>query len=109
MGLDLFVKKLVYGGYGLGEDRGKKFFVRYAAPKELVEVEVVKEKKDYTEAVVKTVKIGSQWRRNSSLQVLHPLRWLSVAAHRVSRTAQGKGGHTLRILGEDRKDKTGLC
>lgn len=63
MGLDLFVKKLVYGGYGLGEDRGKKFFIRYAAPKELVEVEVLKEKKDYTEAVVKTVKIGSQWRR----------------------------------------------
>jgi 23S rRNA (uracil1939-C5)-methyltransferase len=66
MGLDLFVKKLVYGGYGLGEDRGKKFFIRYAAPKELVEVEVLREKKDYTEAVVKTVKIGSQWRRTAS-------------------------------------------
>jgi len=63
MGLDLFVQKLVYGGYGLGEAKGKKFFIRYAAPKELVEVEILREKKDYTEAVVKTVKIGSQWRR----------------------------------------------
>ncbi|WP_448587490.1 class I SAM-dependent RNA methyltransferase [Thermocrinis sp.] len=63
MGLDVFIKKVVYGGYGLGEDRGKKFLVRYAAPKELVEVEVLKEKKDYTEATVKSVKIGSAWRR----------------------------------------------
>jgi 23S rRNA (uracil1939-C5)-methyltransferase len=63
MGLDLFVQKLVYGGYGLGEAKGKKFFIQYAAPKELVEVEILREKKDYTEAVVKTVKVGSQWRR----------------------------------------------
>jgi len=45
MGLDIFIKKVVYGGYGLGEDRGKKFLVRYAAPKELVEVEILKEKR----------------------------------------------------------------
>ncbi len=63
MGLDLFVKKLVYGGYGFGEDRGKKFFIRYAAPKELVEVDVLREKKDYTEAVVKNVKVSSPWRK----------------------------------------------
>jgi 23S rRNA m(5)U-1939 methyltransferase (EC 2.1.1.-) len=37
----------------LGRIGGKKFFIRYAAPKELVEVEVLKEKKDYTEAVVR--------------------------------------------------------
>ncbi|WP_448584200.1 class I SAM-dependent RNA methyltransferase [Thermocrinis sp.] len=65
MGLDIFIKKLVYGGYGLGEDRGKKFLVRYAAPKELVEVEILKEKKDYTEATVKNIKIGSTWRRTA--------------------------------------------
>jgi len=65
MGLDIFIKKVVYGGYGLGEDRGKKFLVRYAAPKELVEVEILKEKKDYVEATVKNVKIGSVWRRTA--------------------------------------------
>ncbi len=65
MGLDVFIKKVVYGGYGLGEDRGRKFLVRYAAPKELVEVEVLKEKKDYVEATVKNVKIGSTWRRTA--------------------------------------------
>jgi len=39
--------------------------VRYAAPKELVEVEILKEKKDYAEATVKDVKIGSARRRKA--------------------------------------------
>jgi 23S rRNA (uracil1939-C5)-methyltransferase len=61
--MDLVVQKLVYGGYGVGEVKGRKFLVRYAAPKELVEVEVLRETRIYTEAVVKRVKIEGEGRR----------------------------------------------
>jgi 23S rRNA (uracil1939-C5)-methyltransferase len=61
--MELVVQKLVYGGYGVGEVKGRKFLVRYAAPKELVEVDVLRETRIYTEAVVKTVKIEGEGRR----------------------------------------------
>ena len=61
--MELVVQTLVYGGYGVGEVKGRKFFVRYAAPKELVEVDVVRETRIYTEAVVKRVKIEGEGRR----------------------------------------------
>jgi 23S rRNA (uracil1939-C5)-methyltransferase len=61
--MDLVVQKLVYGGYGVGEVKGRKFLVRYAAPKELVEVDVLRETRIYTEAVVKRVKIEGEGRR----------------------------------------------
>ncbi len=61
--MELVVQKLVYGGYGVGEVKGRKFLVRYAAPKELVEVDVLRETRIYTEAVVKKVKIEGEGRR----------------------------------------------
>lgn len=62
--LRLKIDKLVYGGYGLGRHGDKVFLVRYAAPNELVDVEVLEEKKDYTEAQVKKVVISSNVRRD---------------------------------------------
>ncbi|HID65967.1 MAG TPA: TRAM domain-containing protein, partial [Aquificaceae bacterium] len=50
--LRLNIEKLVYGGYGFSKINGKAVFVRYAAPKELVDAEIIKEKKDFSEAVV---------------------------------------------------------
>ncbi|AAC06582.1 class I SAM-dependent RNA methyltransferase [Aquifex aeolicus] len=63
--LKLTVEKLVYGGYGFSRLNGKAVFVRFASPKELVEAKVVKEKKDYTEAVVTKVLISSPARRKA--------------------------------------------
>ena len=63
--MEIVVQKLVYGGYGVGEVKGRKFFVRYAAPKELVEVDVLRETRIYTEAVVKRVKIEGEGRRQA--------------------------------------------
>uniref|UniRef100_A0A7C5X269 Class I SAM-dependent RNA methyltransferase n=1 Tax=Thermocrinis ruber TaxID=75906 RepID=A0A7C5X269_9AQUI len=61
--MEIVVQKLVYGGYGVGEVKGRKFLVRYAAPKELVEVDVLRETRIYTEAVVRKVKIEGEGRR----------------------------------------------
>jgi len=61
--MELVVQKLVYGGYGVGEVKGRKVLVRYAAPKELVEVDVLRETRIYTEAVVRKVKIEGEGRR----------------------------------------------
>jgi 23S rRNA (uracil1939-C5)-methyltransferase len=61
--MELVVQKLTYGGYGVGEVKGRKFLVRYAAPKELVEVDVLRETRIYTEAVVKKVKLQGEGRR----------------------------------------------
>jgi len=63
--MELVVQKLVYGGYGVGEVKGRKFLVRYAAPKELVEVDVLRETRIYTEAVVRKVKIEGEGRRQA--------------------------------------------
>jgi 23S rRNA (uracil1939-C5)-methyltransferase len=63
--MELVVQKLVYGGYGVAEFKGRKFLVRYAAPKELVEVDVLRETRIYTEAVVKKVKIEGEGRRQA--------------------------------------------
>jgi 23S rRNA (uracil1939-C5)-methyltransferase len=63
--MELVVQKLVYGGYGVAEFKGRKFLVRYAAPKELVEVDVLRETKIYTEAIVKRVKIEGEGRRQA--------------------------------------------
>jgi 23S rRNA (uracil1939-C5)-methyltransferase len=63
--MELVVQKLVYGGYGVGEVKGRKFLVRYAAPKELVEADVLKETRIYTEAVVKRIKIEGEGRRQA--------------------------------------------
>ncbi len=62
---ELYVKKIVYGGYGLSEVGGKKVFVRYAVPKEVVKARILKEKKDYTEATVEEVILPSSDRREA--------------------------------------------
>jgi len=62
--LRLSIEKLVYGGYGISRLSGKVAFVRYAAPKELVDVQVIEEKKDYLQALVKDVVIPSRVRRD---------------------------------------------
>jgi len=61
--LKVSVEKLVYGGLGLAKLDGKTLLVRYAAPKETVEVELLKEKKDYAEGVVRRVLVPSPFRR----------------------------------------------
>ena len=61
--LQLSIDKLVYGGYGLSFYGGKTYFVRYAAPKELIKAEILKEKKDYNEATVREIVLPSESRR----------------------------------------------
>ena len=59
------IEKLVYGGFGLTRYDGKALLVRFAAPRELVEVEIIKEKKDYAEGIVKKVVLPSKDRREA--------------------------------------------
>lgn len=63
--LRLNIEKLVYGGYGFSKINGKAVFVRYAAPKELVDAEIIKEKKDFSEAVVRNIVLSSPSRREA--------------------------------------------
>ncbi|WP_121013145.1 class I SAM-dependent RNA methyltransferase [Hydrogenivirga caldilitoris] len=63
--LRLSIEKLVHGGYGLAHHRDKVVLVRFAAPRELVDVEVIQEKKDYSEAYVKDVILSSASRREA--------------------------------------------
>ncbi len=63
--LRLSIEKLVYGGYGLARHRDKVYLVRFSAPKELVDAEVIEEKKDYAEAQVRKVVIPSNSRRSA--------------------------------------------
>jgi 23S rRNA (uracil1939-C5)-methyltransferase len=58
------IKKMVYGGKGMGRVGGKVVFVPFTAPGERVEVEVVREKKDYAEASLKRIESPSPQRRN---------------------------------------------
>ncbi|ADC89803.1 RNA methyltransferase, TrmA family [Thermocrinis albus DSM 14484] len=62
---ELKIQKLVYGGYGFatGED-GRVYLVRYAAPGEVVRAQIIREKRDYSEATVEKVIIPSGTRRN---------------------------------------------
>jgi len=58
------IEKMVYGGKGMGRADGKVVFVPFTAPGERVEVEVVREKKDYAEASLKKIESLSPRRRN---------------------------------------------
>ena len=58
----LEIEKMVYGGRGMGRIDGKVVFVPFTAPGDRVQVEVVREKKDYMEAVPKTVEEESPLR-----------------------------------------------
>ena len=63
--LRVSVERLVYGGFGLSRINGKTLFVRFAASKELVDVKLIKEKKDYAEGIVEKVVISSPFRREA--------------------------------------------
>jgi 23S rRNA (uracil1939-C5)-methyltransferase len=60
----LSIKKLIYGGNGLARDeKGKAIFVRAALPEEVVNVKIIREKKDYAEGIVTEILTPSQDRR----------------------------------------------
>ena len=58
------IEKMVYGGYGMGRVNGKIIFVPFTAPGDRVRVEVVRERKDFSEAVLKEIVQGSPGRVN---------------------------------------------
>jgi 23S rRNA (uracil1939-C5)-methyltransferase len=60
--LTVEIEKMVYGGRGMGRVNGKVVFVPFTAPGERVRVEVVRERKDYMEAVLKNIEQNSPWR-----------------------------------------------
>jgi len=49
------IEKLVYGGFGIGREEGKVYFVPYVLPDEEVVVSPIKEKKEYIEAKLKEI------------------------------------------------------
>ena len=60
----LLIKKLIYGGSGLGrDDKGKTIFVPMALPGEVANVRIVREKKDYAEGTVDDILTASPERR----------------------------------------------
>ncbi len=61
----LYIKKLVYGGYGLAQKEGKSVLVDYALPGEIVEVQTLQEKRDYILAKTKRVILQSSTRREA--------------------------------------------
>jgi len=62
---DVYIKKIIYGGYGLAQIEGKSLMVDYALPGERVDVEVLKEKRDYILGRAKRVLVGSPERREA--------------------------------------------
>ncbi|MBI5967563.1 MAG: 23S rRNA (uracil(1939)-C(5))-methyltransferase RlmD [Deltaproteobacteria bacterium] len=56
------IEKIVYGGRGMGRINGKIVFVPFTAPGDIVQVEVVREGKDYAEAILKTIEQSSPLR-----------------------------------------------
>ena len=59
---ELLIEKLAYGGYGFGRHKGKVFLVRYGAPGDLVRARVIRDRKDYAEAVTSQVVVPSEIR-----------------------------------------------
>lgn len=54
--MKLIIKKLVFGGFGLGYSKDNKpVFVFKAVPGDELEVEIIKDKKDYSEGVIKNI------------------------------------------------------
>ncbi|MCS6998026.1 MAG: class I SAM-dependent RNA methyltransferase [Aquificaceae bacterium] len=62
---NLYIKKLLYGGYGFAQLEGKSLMVDYALPGELVEAEVYREKKDYSLAKATNILLPSSSRREA--------------------------------------------
>lgn len=66
----LSIKKLIYGGNGLARDgKGKAIFVRAALPSEVVNVKIIREKKDYAEGDVHEILVASKDRQLPSCPV----------------------------------------
>jgi 23S rRNA (uracil1939-C5)-methyltransferase len=60
----LFIQKLIYGGNGLARDEnGKTVFVSMALPGEEVSAKIVREKKDYAEAIATKILLPAPERR----------------------------------------------
>ncbi|MFQ5353562.1 MAG: class I SAM-dependent RNA methyltransferase [Thermodesulfobacteriota bacterium] len=55
MSLTLEITGLAYGGSGIGRDAGKVVFVPFTAPGDVIEAEVTKEKKRYSEARLRKI------------------------------------------------------
>jgi len=50
------IEKLIFEGFGLGHDEsGKSIFVRKSVPGDIVDVEIIKDKKNYTEGIIKEI------------------------------------------------------
>ncbi|MEO2153971.1 MAG: class I SAM-dependent RNA methyltransferase [Aquificota bacterium] len=60
--VELKIDKLVAGGKGLARKEGKVYFIKYAAPNEIVQAVITKEKKDFAEGRVEKVIIPSSAR-----------------------------------------------
>ncbi len=53
--MEVLIESLSYGGAGIGTIDGKKIFVKKAVPGDLVEIEITKDKKTFSEAVIKNI------------------------------------------------------
>ena len=64
--MKILIEKLIFEGFGLGRDPGgKSIFVRKAVPEDELEVEVVKDKKGFSEAIIKNIIQPSKYRTES--------------------------------------------
>jgi 23S rRNA (uracil1939-C5)-methyltransferase len=60
--VDLKIEDIAFGGKGVGREQGKAVFVPYTIEGELVSAEIVREKKQFSEAELVEVKEGSPYR-----------------------------------------------
>ncbi len=62
---NISIEKLIYGGYGLAKYGGKTLMIEYGLPQEVVDVEVLQEKKNYIIGRVRKVLKASEARRDA--------------------------------------------
>ncbi len=60
--VELFVERLIPGGYGLAKLNGLRIFIPYAAPEEQIKAKIVLRKKDYAVAKIEDIVIPSPFR-----------------------------------------------
>ena len=61
--MTIHIEKLVFGGQGLGHlENGQAVFVWNALPDEIVEIDIIKKKKDYREAIATNIIHTSPYR-----------------------------------------------
>lgn len=53
--MQIEIESLAFGGAGIAKKDGKVFFVREGLPKDLVEIKIIKDKKNYAEAVISKI------------------------------------------------------